>query len=140
MLNVVFECGTWEGCDVRSSSMRTSFPLLSHRLLHFVHGRHRLLDHPILRRAITPRQLSGACTLSVPANIRATTCPDDIEKSIAHRLHCAMPLSGNFAIQTPPILACIFSSAPFFSTGTPPSHIPRIWKTARILRTLAIIQ
>ena len=43
--------------------------------------------------------------------------PDDIEKSIAHRLHCAMPLSGNFAIQTPPILACIFSSAPFFFNG-----------------------
>ena len=43
--------------------------------------------------------------------------PDDIEKSIAHRLHCAMPLSGNFAIQTPPILACIFSSAPFFQRG-----------------------
>ena len=72
VLNVVFECGTWEGCDVRSS-MRTSFPLLSHRLLHFVHGRHRLLDHPILRRALTPRQLSVACTLLVPANIRATT-------------------------------------------------------------------
>ena len=29
---------------------------------------------------------------------------DDIEKSVAHRLHCAMPLSGNFAIQAPPIL------------------------------------
>ena len=35
------------------SSMRTSFLLLSHRLLHFVHGRHRLLDHPTLRRALT---------------------------------------------------------------------------------------
>ena len=55
------------------SSTRTSFPLLSHRLLHFVHGRHRLLDHPILCRALTPRQLSVACTLLVPANIRATT-------------------------------------------------------------------
>ena len=30
--------------------------------------------------------------------------PHDIEKSVAHRLHCAMPLSGNFAIQAPPIL------------------------------------
>ena len=105
MLNVVFECGTWEGCDVRSSSMRTSFPLLSHRLLHFVHGpwtTYMLLDHPILRRALTPRQLTVACTLTVPANIRATTRRS--EKSIAHRLHCAMPLSGNFAIETPPIL------------------------------------
>ena len=72
VLNVVFECGTSEGCDVRSS-MRTSFPLLSHRLLHFVHGRHRLLDHPSLVEPLTLRQLSVAGTLLVPANIRATT-------------------------------------------------------------------
>ena len=75
VLNVVFECDTWEGCDVRSR-MRTSFPLLSHRLLHFVHGRHRLLDHPSFVEPLTLRQLSvagSAGTLLVPANIRATS-------------------------------------------------------------------
>ena len=62
--------------------------------------------------------------------------PDDIEKSVAHRLglHCAMPLSGNFAIPTPPILVKLAFSlrCHFFNGGTPPpSHIPRIGKTAR---------
>ena len=54
--------------DVRSST-RTSFPLLSHRLLSlFCPWALRRL-----RRAVTLRQLSVACTLLVPANIRATT-------------------------------------------------------------------
>ena len=63
--------------------------------------------------------------------------PHDIEKSVAHRLHCAMPLSGNFAIQAPPILVKLAFSLRrhFFQQGlytsSPPSHIPRIWKTAR---------
>ena len=92
VLNVVFECGTWEGCDVRSS-MRTSFPLLTHRLLHF-----RLQDHPILRRANLAWRALSWCRRS---SVRP---PHDIEKSVAHRLHCAMPLPGNFAIQAPPIL------------------------------------
>ena len=58
------------------SRMRTSFPLLSHRLLHFVHGQHRLLDHPSFVEPLTLRQLSvagSAGTLLVPANIRATS-------------------------------------------------------------------
>ena len=33
----------------------------------------KVLDHPTLRRALTLRQLIVACTLLVPANIRATT-------------------------------------------------------------------
>ena len=52
---------------------------------------------------LTLRQLSVAGTLLVPANVRATTTRY-IEKSVAHILHCAMQLSGNFAIQAPPIL------------------------------------
>ena len=66
--------------------------------------------------------------------------PDDIEKSIAHRLHCAMPLSGNFVTNAPPILVKLAFSLRrhFFQRGLrhasampPPSHSPRIWKTAR---------
>ena len=58
------------------SRMRTSFLLLSHGLLHFVHGRHRLLDHPSFVEPLTLRQLSvagSAGTILVPANIRATS-------------------------------------------------------------------
>ena len=61
--------------------------------------------------------------------------PNDIEKSIAHRLHCAMPLSGNFAIQVKSLfqssLNLHFLFGAISSTGDLPSHIPRIWKTAR---------
>ena len=127
MLNVVFECGTWEGCEVRSS-MRTSFPLLSHRLLHFVHGRHRLLDHPTLRRALTFRQLSVACNLVVPANIRATT--------IRYRKVCRTQAT---------LLSKLLQSSlnlHFFQRGL--SHIiSREYGKQRaqvILKTLAIIQ
>ena len=71
--------------------------------------------------------------------------PDDMEKSVAHRLHCAMPQSGNFAIQAkslPILIKFAFSLWCQFSLGAPPSHIPRMWKTAPeiIRRTLAIIQ
>ena len=103
MLNVVFECGTWEGCDVRSSRpMRTSFPLLSHHLLHFVHGQHRLLDHPTLRRALTLRQLSVAGTLLVPANIRATT--RRYRKVRRTQITLRHAIVRQLAIKAPPIL------------------------------------
>ena len=76
---------------------------------------------------VTLRQLSMADTLLVPANIRATTTR--YRKFVAHRLHCAMPLSGNFAIQAPPILVKLAFSLRrhFFQRGsTPaPSYIPR---------------
>ena len=66
---------------------------------------------------VTLCQLSVAGTLLVP-DFRRTSVrpPHDIEKSVAHRLHCAMPLSGNFAIQAAPIIVKLLSSAPFFST------------------------
>ena len=94
------------------SRMRTSFPLISHPLLHFVHGRHRLLDHPTLHRALTLCQLSGGCQRT---SVRP---PDDIEKSV-HRLHCTMPLSRNFAIRAPRILVKLAFSLRhhFFSMG-----------------------
>ena len=57
---------------------------------------------PSFVEPLTLRQLSVAGTLLVPANIRATTT--QYRKFVAHRLHCAMPLSVNFAIQAPPIL------------------------------------
>ena len=52
---------------------------------------------PLLFANLAWRALSGCRRTSVRP-------PDDTEKSVAHRLHCAMPLSGNFAIQAPPIL------------------------------------
>ena len=57
---------------------------------------------PSFVEPFTPRHLSGAGTLLMPANIRAITIR--YRKSVAHILHCARQL-------------CIFSSAPFFSTG-----------------------
>ena len=56
--------------------------------------------------------------------------PDDIEKSVTHR-PCAMPLSGNFTIQAKSLLQLHFLFGAIFSTGASPSHIRRIWKTAR---------
>ena len=68
--------------------------------------------------------------------------PDDIEKSVAHRLHCAMPLSGNFAIQAPPILVKLAISLRrnFFQRVL--RHIIEYGKQRAqvIRRTLAIIQ
>ncbi len=67
----------------------------------------------------TKSQLSVACTLLVQANI--VRPPDDIEKSVTHRLHYAMPLSGNFAIQAKWLLQSSLnlhiSSGPFFQRG-----------------------
>ena len=83
---------------------------------------------------LTLRQLSVAGASSWCRRISVRP-PHDIEKSVAHRLHCAMPLSGNFAIHAPPILVKLAFSVRrhFFNGGStsPPSHIPRIWKKAR---------
>ena len=49
---------------------------------------------------------------------------DDMEKSVAHRLPCAMPLSGNFAIQATSLfqsslnLHFIFGASRFFAGGS----------------------
>ena len=47
-------------------------------------------------------------------------------RAIAHRLHCAMPLSGNFAIQARSLLQSSlnlhFLLGAIFSTGAPPSR------------------
>ncbi len=87
--------------------MRTSFPLLSHRLLHFVHGRNRLLDHASFVEPLTLRQLSvagSAGTLLIPANIRATT-------TRYRKIRCLTMALRRIRY------TCIFSSAPFLSTG-----------------------
>ena len=65
---------------------------------------------------------------------------DDIEKSIAHRLHCAMPLSGNFAIQTPPILVklAICLRRHFLNGDSAISYPENMENSARIRRTLAL--
>ena len=134
MLNVVFECRTWERCDVRSS-MRTSFPLLSHHLLYFVHF----------------------CPLTILAWRALSWCrrtsarpSHDIEKSVAHigpiTLNCAMPLAGNFAIQAPIILVKLAFSLRrnFFPRGIYASAISypeNMENSAQVIRrTLAIIQ
>ena len=58
--------------------------------------------------------------------------PADIEKSVAHRLHCAMPLSGHLLSKLLQFsLNFHFLFGAIFSKGVPPCHIPRIWKTAR---------
>ena len=78
------------------------------------------LDHPTLRR----RANLAWCALSW---CRRTSVrpPDDIEKSVTHRLHCAMPLSGNFAIQVKWLLQSSlnlhFLLGAIFSTGASPS-------------------
>ena len=74
--------------------------------------------------------------------------PHDIEKSVAHILHChdcAMPLSGNFAIQAPIILVKLAFSLRrhFFNGGSAISYSENMEKqrAAQVIRrTLAIIQ
>ena len=127
------------------SSTRTSFPLLSHHLLSsFVHGRHTGSSHPSTKsKGSTKASLNSYPS---PTWCRRTSVrpPDDTEKSVTHRLHWAMPLSGNFAIQATSLLqsslnslSCIFFSAPFFQRGlrhliSRERRIAKIiWKTAR---------
>ena len=107
VLNVVFECGTWEGCDVRSST------LLSHRLLHVVHGRHRLLDHPTFRRA-------NLAWRALPWCRRSSVRPPHDMKSPSHTVytapcHCQATLLSKL-LQSSLNLHFLLSS-PFFSTG-----------------------
>ena len=91
----------------------------------------RILDHPTLRRAlITLRQLSMACTLLVPANIRPTT--SRYRKVRRTQITLRHAIVRPLAIKAPSILVKLpFSLRCHFSKGVPPSHIPRIWKTAR---------
>ena len=122
--------------DVRSST-RTSFPLLSHHLLHFVHGRHtgpsntstkskgstKASLEPLLFANIAWRALSWCRRTSVQP-------PDDIEKSVTHR-PCAMPLSGYVAIQAKSLLQLL---------RHPISREYGKQRVQIIRRTLAIIQ
>ena len=103
MLNVVLECGMWEGCDVCSS-------------MHFAN-------------LAWPRRALSWCRRT---SVRP---PDDIEKSVAHRLHCAMPLSGNFAIQAPPILVKLAFTlrCHFFNGGSAISYPENMENSARKL-------
>ena len=80
-----------------------------------------------------------ACTLLVPANIRATTRR---YRKVRHtQLHCAMPLSGNFAIQAKWLIQSSLNlhfllGAIFFNGGFAISLPDNYGKQ----RTLAIIQ
>ena len=92
--------------------MRTPFPLSSHRLLHVVHGRHRLLDHPTLRRANLSWRALPWCRRS---SVRP---PHDIEKSVVvytPPCHCQATLLSKL-LQSSLNLHFLLS-APFFSTG-----------------------
>ena len=77
-------------------------------------------------------RLSVTCTLLVPANILRP--PDDIETSVTHRLHCAMPLSGNVLCYPSKmahriVVKLAFSHRHhFFNRGFAISY-PIIWKT-----------
>ena len=98
----------------------------SHRLLHFVRG--------------------VGYTLLVPANIRATTRRygevSRTQITLCHATVLQIRYPGKISL--PILIKFAFSlwCQSFFSLGAPPSHIPRMWKTAPeiIRRTLAIIQ
>ena len=117
-----------------------------------------ILDHPncippfvepLLIILITLRQLAWhALSCCRRTSVRP---PDDTEKSVAHRLQCAMPFIVRQLCYpskiSPTILVKLAFSLlrqSFFSMGAPPSHIhiPRMGKTAPecIRRTPAIIQ
>ena len=117
-----------------------------------------ILDHPTLRRRVRAlRRLRRTLTLR---QLGAGEHPCDhqtISKSPSHTYytgpcHCpATLLSMQHLLQSSlNSLSCIFFSAPFFSTGASPSHIPRAThrennnygkQRAQIIRRmLAIIQ
>ena len=61
--------------------------------------------------------------------------PDDIEKSVAHRLHCAMPLSGNLLsklLQSSLNLHFLFGAI-FFNGGSAISYPENMENSARKL-------
>ena len=63
--------------------------------------------------------------------------PDDMEKSVAHRLHGAMPLSGNFAIQAKSLfqsslnLHFLFGASRFFTGGSAIAYPENVENSAR---------
>ena len=77
-------------CDpVREHRFRSCNTVYS---VYFVHGLYEGFVELLLFANLAWRALSWCRRTFVRP-------PDDIEKSVTHRLHCAMPLSGNFAIQ-----------------------------------------
>ena len=61
----------------------------------------------------------------------------DMEKSVAHRLHCAMPVSGNFAIQAKSLfqsslnLHFLFGASRFFGWGSAIAYPENVENSAR---------
>ena len=86
-------------CDpVRKHRFRSCHTVYS---VHFVHGRHTGPSHPLrrrvralrrVRRALTLRQLSVACTLLVPANIRPTTRRYAIVRQLCYSSKISPPI------------------------------------------------
>ena len=89
---------------------------------------------PSFVEPLTLRQLSVAGTLLVPTNIRATTKRYRKVRR-THFFNCAMPLSGNFAIQAPPILVKLEFSLrrPFFQRASTISYPENMENGARKL-------
>ena len=120
-LTLVRSSQGWMMCDpVREHRFRSCHTIYS---VHLSMG--DILDHPTLRRRVRAlRRLRRTLTLR---QLGAGEHPCDhqtISKSPSHRLHWAMPLSGNFAIQATSLLqsslnslSYIFFSAPFFQRG-----------------------
>ena len=116
-------------CDpVREHRFRSCHTVYS---VYFVHaGLCEGFVEPLLFANLAWRALSWCRRTSVRP-------PDDIEKSVTLRLHCAMPLSGNFAIQAKSLLQSSVNlhflfGAIFFNGGFAISYPERIiWKTAR---------
>ena len=102
--------------------------------VHFVHGRHTGPSNPSTKskgfvRALNLRQHSRRTSVRPP---------DDIEKTVTHRLHCAMPLSGNFAIQAKSLLQSSLNlhflfGAIFFNGGFTISYPKNMENSARKL-------
>ena len=104
----------------------------------FILSEGEILEHPALGRSPTLRHPSVAYTLLVPANIRAITRRYRItEKSVAHRLHCAMPVSGNFAIQAESLfqsslnLDFLFGASRFIPLGSAIAYPENVENSAR---------
>ena len=63
--------------------------------------------------------------------------PDDMEKSVAHKLQCAMPQSGNFAIQAKFLfqsslnLHCLFGASRIFTGGSAIAYPENVENSAR---------
>ncbi len=119
-------------CEHRFRSCHTVYFILS-----MDHGRH--ICYWTIPSFVEPLLLANLPWRALSRCRRTSVRPPDDRKSLSHTdytapCHCQATLLSKLLQSS---LNCIFSSAPFFSTGPPPSHISREYGKQR---TLAIIQ